>query len=216
MLIQNRRRPKLGDDGSLGFKTPDAWLREVGVRSAYEGLIFDRSARGEDAVQRVVGVGHKIMEQALRQALDESVSVASVSKSILERPVVVARIVDQVTGRDSPVRSIVVGVEQSREEGKWEVLRDWETVRRLNELLGNMGALRQSCPPPTGRTPVQSALEAALLAIEGEVPRLYTGFRVPFVEGLALLWPAPQAKGQDDERTLTAATAAEAVEDLLE
>ena len=60
MLVQNRRRPRRGDDGSLGFKTPEAWLSEVGVRSAYEGFVFDRSVRGKDAVKRVVGVDTRL------------------------------------------------------------------------------------------------------------------------------------------------------------
>jgi hypothetical protein len=199
MLIQNRRRPKRGDDGSLGFKTPEAWLREVGVRSAYEGLIFDRSARGRDAVQRVVGVGHKIVEQALRQALDEPTSVAGVSESLLQQPVVIARIIDRITGRDSPVRSVVMAAEQCDDTGKWQVLRDWETVRRLNELAGNVAALRRSCAPPKNRMEVQSSVDAAVQLIEREVPKLKTGFRVPAIEALAVLWPGAERKETQEQ-----------------
>ena len=72
MLVLYRRRPRRGDDGSLGFKTPDAWTHEVGVRSTYEEPGFDRSVRGKDAVMRVVGVGHKVVEKALHQALEET------------------------------------------------------------------------------------------------------------------------------------------------
>jgi ERCC4-related helicase len=199
MLIQNRRRPKRGDDGSLGFKTPEAWLREVGVRSAYEGLIFDRSARGRDAVQRVVGVGHKVVEQALRQALDEPTSVAGVSESLLQQPVVIARIIDRITGRDSPVRSVVMAAEQCDDTGKWQVLRDWETVRRLNELAGNVAALRRSCAPPKNRMEVQSSVDAAVQLIEREVPKLKTGFRVPAIEALAVLWPGAERKETQEQ-----------------
>src|SRR5262249_45430049 len=56
MLAANRRRPRRDADGSLSFRTPEEWLREVGVRSAYEGLVFDRNVRGKDAVHRVAGV----------------------------------------------------------------------------------------------------------------------------------------------------------------
>jgi hypothetical protein len=213
MLIQNRRRPKRGDDGSLGFKTPEAWQREVGVRSTYEGLIFDRSARGRDTVQRVVGVGHKILEQALRQALDESVSVASVSKTILERPLFVARVMDQVTGRDLPLRSIVVSAEQGCDGGRWEMLRDWETVRRLNELAGNMAALRRTCLPTISRAEVQEALSGALQFVAREVPKLKTGFRVPAVEALAMLWPGSET---ESGRADTSGSKGQGTEDFLE
>lgn len=212
MLVQNRRRPRREVDGSLGFKTPEAWLREVGVRSTYEGLVFDRSIRGKDSVQRVVGVGHKIVEQALSQALNESACVASVSSTVLPRPVIVARIVDRVTGRDTPVRSVVVSAERTDEGGEWLVMRDWQTVRRLNELVGNVGALRRFCAPPKERVQVEGALGAALQAIEREVPKLKTGFRVAAVEALAVLWPGVETDARPDERI----GAVGAKEDFLE
>ena len=201
MLVLNRRRPRRGDDGSLGFKTPDAWMHEVGIRSSYEGLVFDRTVRGKDAVNRVVGVGHKIVEQALHQALDEPTSVAGVSNTILQRPVVVARIVDRVTGRDSPVRSVVVAAERFDDTGGWFVLRDWQAVRRLNELVGNMGALRRPSAVPKERMEVQVAVDAALQAVQSEVLKLNTGFRVPNVEALAVLWPGTESPIREDERS---------------
>ena len=199
MLVLNRRRPKRGDDGSLGFKTPDAWMHEVGVRSTYEGLVFDRSIRGKDAVQRVVGIGHKVVEQALRQALDESACVASVGDAILDRPLIIARIIDRVTGKDSPVRAVVVAVERCDDTGEWRVLRDWQAVRMLNELLGNLGVLRRLWTPPKDRMGVQVSLVAASQVIEREVPKLNTGFRVPCVEALAVLWPGAELGGLEGE-----------------
>lgn len=198
MLVLNRRRPRRGDDGSLGFKTPDAWMHEVGVRSTYEGLVFDRTVRGKDAVKRVVGVGHKIVEQALRQSLDEPGCVAAVCRTILLRPMMFARIVDRVTGRDTPVRCVVVAAERSDESGEWLVLRDWQAVRRLNELLGNLGALRRSWTPPKDRTGVHASMVDASQVIEQEVPKLNTGFLVPCVEALAVLWPGAELGGPGD------------------
>lgn len=213
MLVQNRRRPQRGDDGSLAFRTPDAWLREVGVRSAYEGLVFDRSVRGKDAVQRVVGVGHKVVEQALRQALDESACVASVSSAVLRRPIVVARVMDRVTGRDVPVRSVVVAAIGSEETGKWITLRDWEVVRHLNEVVGNVGALRKSCTPPGDRVAVKAAVDAALAVIERDVPKLSISFRVPSVEAVAVLWPSAESTAQQGEQT---GAGLDPINDLLE
>jgi hypothetical protein len=189
MLVQNHRRPRRGDDGSLGFKTPEAWLREVGVRSAYEGLVFDRNLRGKDAVQRVVGVGHKIVEQALHQALGESACVAAVNSAILRFPLIIARVLDRVTGPDLPVRSIILATEKTEATGAWEVLRDWQAVRRLNELVRDLGPLRKLCAPPEERAEIKAALDASLLAIERDVPSLKSGFRVPHVEPIAVLWP---------------------------
>jgi superfamily II DNA or RNA helicase len=192
MLIHNRRRPRRGDDGALSFKTPEAWLSEIGVRSSYEGLVFDRSIRGKDAVMRIVGVGHKVVEQALTQALNESACAISVSSAALRNPLVIARVLDRVTGRDVPVRSIIIAAERSDKTGAWLVLRDWETVRRLNEVVEIAGPLRRACLPTEDSNQVQTAVAAALKSIESKVPQFNTGFRVPVVETLAVLWPGSE------------------------
>ena len=189
MLVQNRRRPKREDDGSLTFRTPDAWMDEVGVRSSYDGLIFDRDARGKEAVQRVVGVGHKALDCALRQAHSDPVVVACVSSAILKQPFVLMQVIDRVTGGGSPIRSVVVGAEFITQENAWRRLRDWEVVRTLNEILSNPAALRKATAPPSNRAYIETEVEKAVAFIESEIPSLDLGFKVPTAEVLSLLWP---------------------------
>jgi hypothetical protein len=59
---------------------------------------------------------------------------------------------------------------------------------------------------------VQGALDAALSRIELEVPKLKTGFRLPAVEALAVLWPGTENVVQQNERT----GAVDSGDDLLE
>ena len=68
MLALNRRKVRDDDDG-LSFKTPEEWLSDPAVRTSYQNLTFDRHDRSRDATQRVLGVGHPALDQALRQAL---------------------------------------------------------------------------------------------------------------------------------------------------
>ena len=210
MLIQNRRRPRRGDDGSLSFKTPDAWLSEIGVRASYEGLVFDRSVRGKDAVMRIVGIGHKVVEQALRQALDEIASVTSVSKAVLRSPLVVVRISDRVTGKDSTVRSIVLAAERIEGTTKWAILRDWESVRRLNEIVENPSSLRASSVPLSDRSAVKASVDDAIRAITEHVSKLDLSFKVPFIQPVAVIWPAIDVEPTDARPGL------DSVGDLLE
>ena len=192
MLVQNRRRPRRGADGSLSFKTPEAWLNEIGVRTSYEGLVFDRTVRGRDAVVRVVGVGHKVVEQALRQALDETACVTSVSRSAFHHPLVIVRLSDRVTGRDSPVRGVVFAAERTDEGDKWSILRDWEVVRRLNETVGNVNVLRTACAPLEERSVVKTAVDNAISVIAEHSLTLDLGFRVPFIQPIAVIWPGTE------------------------
>ena len=66
MLELNKRRVSKTAEG-LTFKTPEAWEDEPGVRASYERMTFDRRAAGRDA-QRVLGVGHKVIDLAVIQA----------------------------------------------------------------------------------------------------------------------------------------------------
>jgi hypothetical protein len=114
--------------------------------------------------------------------------VAYVSSMVLHHPMVVARIIDRVTGRDTSVQSAVVAAERSDETVEWPVLREWQALHRLHELVGNVEALHRSCAlPKEPKEPieVQVALGAALHVIEREVPNLKTGFRESVVESMA-------------------------------
>lgn len=211
MLVMNRRRPRRGEDGSLGFKTPDGWMHEVGIRSEYDGLVFGRAVRGKDAINRIIGVGHKVMEQALHQAIDQSVCTAIVSGTLLQQPIVIARVLDRVTGSNMPARSVVLAAERSGDSGQWSLLRDWQTVQRLNELAGNLNLVRRPCGSPDDGPLIQSAVSLALQVLEREVPNLETGFRVPHLEPLAIIWPGPDSTLPGGQKVVSAS---ESVEDL--
>jgi hypothetical protein len=46
---------------------------------------------------------------------------------------------------------------------------------------------------------VQSSVDAAVQLIEREVPKLKTGFRVPAIEALAVLWPGAERKETQEQ-----------------
>ena len=83
MLRINRRMVREEPDG-LAFLTPEAWLTEPAVRTSYSRMIFDRQDRARDAAQRILGVGHKLVNHAINQAKESGASVASISKSSLK------------------------------------------------------------------------------------------------------------------------------------
>ena len=104
------------------------------VRPSYDNLIFERSVRGRDAAQRIVGAGHRAFDQALHQAKKYTASVAALPNDALTSPLVIFSITDQVTTDSSIVRSITVGVEIT-DKHSHRVLQDWELLDHLNETL---------------------------------------------------------------------------------
>lgn len=203
MLRLNRRRVEQRDD-SVGFRTPDTWLATPGVLPSYEGLVFRRQLRGREEARHVLGVGHKVMNEALRQARDSNATVATLPADALSRPLVVLRIRDKVTGEQRAVRSVSIAVEiADGPNGTDLFLKDWELLERLNGLVGARGFRAPESIPPVDLSAVEVALERGMSVARESVLGLGLPFRFPEVEPVAVLWPVPAAaKGpspDDDE-----------------
>jgi hypothetical protein len=151
-------------------------------------MIFDRS--GKDA-QKVLGVGHKLVDQAIAQARASSACVAALPGDLLPQALFVFRIIDRVTSVGGTVRAAVVGVED-RADGACQMLRDWELVLRLNALLEDRLVRRpKSAAAADDRAAVEARLAEATRVVEGGLANLDLPFKVPQTDLLAILWPTP-------------------------
>lgn len=182
MLSLNKRRV-IRDDSGLSFKTPDEWLKNVGIRQRYEGLLFERNLRGKDAALRVVGVGHKVFDQAILQAADFDACFATVSG--LSEPVSVYKIYDRVTSQDGNIRQIIVGVK----EGKKELLHDWQLIDLLNYILKSK-KLEGNSPVGYSKESLLSFLKTSEGVIKAKMCELNTPFTMPEIKLLSLFIPA--------------------------
>jgi ERCC4-related helicase len=188
MLEVNRRRAQ-EENGELSFNTPDAWCEEPGIRAKYAGLIFDRNCRGREAAQRVLGVGHKLVDLAISQAKNSAASLTLVSRRILKSPLIVFKIRDRVTSVAGAVRAVVVGCLVS-DDNNCELLRDWELLQVLNGILADRNFRRSvAVGIEVERRIVQAKLDAALATVEAQQPHLDLPFKVPEPTLLAVLLP---------------------------
>ncbi len=190
MLALNGRQVR-EEAGTLAFKTPEAWAKAPGVRPEYLGLTFDRQDRSPHAAQRVLGVGHPVVDQALAQARASTACVAALPTQALKRPLLLFTIADRLTTEGGTVRQAVVGVDWPDRAGESpSVLRDWELLLRLNKLLERRGLRRlKDSAPPEDIAAVKTALEQAQRFLEATLPTLRLPFEVPVVAALAVLWP---------------------------
>ena len=190
MLKINHRRAEEKEDG-LAFRTPETWQTEPGIYPTYQGMVFQREIRGPDAARRVLGVGHKVMTQALRHARESSAVVAALPIEMLKRPLVVCRVRDRVTGDQRAVRSVTLAVEiDEGAQGADTVLKDWELLQKLNGLFGGRGLRCADIRPPRGRRRTERALDRGIALVRHRLSELALPFRFPEVEPLVLLWPA--------------------------
>ena len=181
MLALERRRPARSGE-SLTFKTPDTWLDEPGIRRRYDEMVFDRSAPGGKTAEKVLGVGHKVFDKALRVASEYPVSLALSNE--LNSPLVVFQVFDRVTDQSGHMRQAIVGMERNR-EGFWVTLRDWEVLDRLNNIR-----TKEKVPGvPKAHTEMMiEFVENASEVIADEMKGLNFPFRIPEHKAIALIW----------------------------
>ncbi len=187
-LTLNGRRARDDDEG-LSFLTPDAWKTEPGVYAEYRGMRFDRLDRAPDAASRLLGVGHKIVNQALQQAKRRSVTVASLPSEDLKTPLVVFCVRDRVTGSAQPGSTIVAAIEGDCTGVQPILLRDWQLIKRLNELPLRKTAMRERSPRVGDIESARSLVARATSYLDAHLASLDHSFRHPFVEVSAIMLP---------------------------
>lgn len=182
MLSLNKRRV-LREDSGLTFKTPDEWLKSPGIRQRYEGLLFERNIRGKDAALRVVGVGHKVFDQAILQATDFDACFTSIAG--LSEAIAVFKIYDRITSQDGNIRQIIVGVVSESNA----LLHDWQLIDRLNSMLKN----KKSDTGITAEYAEENLfhfIKDAEALVKAKIDELNTPFNMPEIKLLSLFIPA--------------------------
>lgn len=189
MLTLNGRRI-IKNESELSFKTPDAWLDDPAIRSNYDNMVFDRNLRGPDVAKRVMGVGHKVIDQALKQALGGTASVATIPEQKLKHPIIVFRVFDSITGEKTSVRNRIVGIiPKHKELGDFQIIHDWELLQEINTLSGGKDIKSDSSAPIKDIDVIQGMVSAAIKYIYTKIHELDVPFKRPTVELYSILWP---------------------------
>lgn len=184
MLALNGRRSVQSQQG-LNFKTPEGWLDEPGIRRKYEDMVFDRTVSGQRSAEKVIGVGHKVFDKALRVASEFPVSLAYSTE--LEHSLMVFHVYDRITELSGRMRKAVVGVEFSSSEPNQlcRILRDWEVLEKLNRVK-----LRERIED-SALVDVQAMRVLADQAesnISANLGTLGFPFKIPEAKPVALIW----------------------------
>lgn len=183
MLKQSGKRVSREGE-AIAFKTPDAWLNHPGVRRRYEGLVFNRDVSGRHASESVIGVGHKVFDQAMQQAQANQVSLCYLSET--GDSLLLFQIYDQITEKSGHVRITMVGVKFKVGEppGSWEVLGDWRVIDWLNEVKPDAAeSLTITCEI----SDMLALLEQAGVLIEQSLVRLELPYTKPAIRPVLLI-----------------------------
>jgi superfamily II DNA or RNA helicase len=186
----NGRLIKSNENG-ISFRTPHIWSGQTGIRDSYDGLVFDREYAGPDANQRILGVGHPLVNKAIEWATRLEARVSSLPRRVIARPVAVYRVVDSVTASGNVATSVVVGCRFDNDGEDPVLLRDWELLLELNAISEKPGIRRPSSSLPAGNmNDARSALADGETFVQAQLRNLDLSYQFPHVTPVALLWPS--------------------------
>ena len=109
LALRHNRRQLTETDGILGFKTPDAWQKTMGVKPRYDDLQFVRRPLSRRR-GTVLGVGNRLFDTALAQAQQHSEAYSVIASSAQDSILFVFRCYDLITGNIAQPKTIVCGV----------------------------------------------------------------------------------------------------------
>ena len=129
MQLANRR--VMRSETGLSVATPESWRGSPDLQGRYDGLVFERALPSDQAMVKLLGVGHPLMDRALAESGGREALFARVKG--LSGPLLIALAEDEITGTGATVHRVILGIDGSPERGV-SCLRDWELLSRLNEL----------------------------------------------------------------------------------
>lgn len=181
MLALNKRRVTK-EESAIAFKTPDEWLQDQGVRTRYEGLVFSRNLKGKDAALRVVGIGHKVFDQAIKQAINLDSSLIAVCET--EQPIAVFCIYDRITSQNSYIQQIIVGITAKNEE----FIKDWQLIDLLNKGIMKKNTYNSQDKKYESKKLLKFINDAEEI-VKNKIIELHLPFHFPEIKLLSLIIP---------------------------
>ena len=179
----------VANEFGLSFKTPDEWkLNQPAVRPRHDEMTFDRNDEKNRSNEKLLGVGHKVLDMAIEQAKSYRSSVTILPKQTLSTAVIAFRIRDRVTSH-SIRPPVVAAIKINPETSETSVLLDWQLLQFLNGLPLRKDFMRI---PPNQTHEVKlslSLIETARIKLKSCIEAMKLGFLVPQVEFLAALFP---------------------------
>lgn len=201
MLYLNNRKIREDLEG-VSFKTPEAWLSEPGIRTSYENMIFERQNKSRNAMHRILGVGHKLVNEAIKQAKNLTESACVLPSALLHDPIFVFQLYDRVTGSAGPVKVAVAGVKSDMNGCAEDViLKDWELLEVLNDI-SRKPTLRKQTEELSRASfqTIHSRVAQAADLIANNIATLDLPFTFPAQELIAILWPSSTETQASEEK----------------
>lgn len=120
------------NEETFSFVTPGAWKNRPGMKKKYDDISFHRK---NNQKLNIIGIGNRLMEQALNQAVNFDVVLKYIPKARLSNSLFVYKVYDKITNGGVQVRNKIFTIEYSRDNESYKVIDDNSLFRIINDLL---------------------------------------------------------------------------------
>lgn len=182
-MAYNHRQVRHDEDGGISFKCPEAWLGKRGIFSSYENLYFQRIPFGRKETRKMIGAGSPILEAALQQAGDFSVSVAFMGSEPLRETLWFFSVYDRITGGRGQIKKVIAGILDK--PGARTLLKDWEILIYLNEASQRIKPSNESQVDP--HLAIQQGIGMMESFLKDHLDELRLPFKKPDIELLGVI-----------------------------
>jgi hypothetical protein len=179
VAMQKHGRRVTRSDAGLSVATPEIMRNDLELKPRYDGLQFDRTLPPQDAMSRMMGVGHVLMDKLLDHASAQQVFTAILSG--LEAPTLLVKVEDEITGTKATVHRVILGY-QGTTQG---FIRDGDLLLALN------GCALIEQPEHKLENSLTRHVQALIDDVsKADLPAVL-GFRHPKARPIMVLLPAP-------------------------
>ena len=190
MIAMNGRRIQEADDG-FSFLTPELWLTTPRILREYRDVRFVRTTSAPSPSNTVVGVGHALMDEAMKQARGLPACVTALPADIWPYQLFVFLISDKITTTGSTIRAVMCGVAVNNSE-ICELVPGWIILQRLNTLLGKRTLRRDEAPVRSlDADPLVPRVTRATKFLREQIDSLDLPFTQPEIALVALIVQTP-------------------------
>jgi len=181
MLVHNKKRVSRSEN-TISFITPDSWKVDMGIRPKYDELIFDRDHTKSQKSEKVIGVGHRVFDLAIKQALSMASSLCVLTN--IGQPLVIFSIFDRITGLESNITKTIAGVYWNK-NGDDEIIFDWQVL----DVLNQQKISKQDLSIASAQVlELKDCKYQCLQSLNENIEILKLPYKLPEVEVLAICW----------------------------
>lgn len=186
ILTYNKKRIVKTGHG-IAFNTPDPWKTDMGIKPKYDGLVFNRDHKQAQSAEKVIGVGHRAFDLALKQASSLIASLCLLPQ--LEKPLVIFSIFDRITGIESNIGKTVAGVCWGSNFDNSEILFDWQVLDILNQQHSLQKLESSRFENNVTSEALADSLQNSSRLLKQNLEQFKLPYKMPEIDVLAVCWP---------------------------